>query len=124
MEAAGITPGEPTGAGRRVASMMGGGAAPTTYAGSTQLQQPAAAAPSENKLKVFCFSHLGVSLLMMAAIFLLLLMLQPPYIFTKNTENYEFRSINYGYVVGISVGAGVLVFLLPMLIHKKAPCPP
>ena len=72
------------------------------------------------KAKKFCCSKIGIALITFVLVFLLLLFLQPMYIFKKNDENsFSIKYINYAIVATISVSSALLVLVIPLFILKN-----
>lgn len=71
------------------------------------------------KTKKFCFSKIGIALITFILVFLLLIFVQPAYIFKKNEEgSFSMKYINYAIVAAISLLAALLVLIIPFLINK------
>jgi hypothetical protein len=71
-----------------------------------------------NRLKQFCLSKLGVALIATCVFFMILLLLQPQYIFQVGVDQHEPKKMNYTVTIGISIVGGVLVYLLPLFAGK------
>jgi hypothetical protein len=68
---------------------------------------------------VFCGSRIGLALITGVVLFILLLFIQPTYIFKRNKENkHSLKHINYGLTLIISLFGSVCVFLIPYFISK------
>jgi len=68
------------------------------------------------RIKNACVSVPGIALAATAVFFILLLMLQPQYIFKKGQDETEGKKINYWLVLGISFVGGLCVYGIPKLI--------
>jgi hypothetical protein len=70
----------------------------------------------------FCTSSIGLAFFTFVLIFLLLIFLQPMYIFKKNDDNeFSMKYINYAIVAAIALVAALLVLVIPYFIsHKKS----
>jgi hypothetical protein len=72
------------------------------------------------QVKRACLSKVGIAVLTFLLIFVLLLALQPTYIFKMDPEGGRSRNkINYGLIAGLAILAAGLVVGLPLLIAKK-----
>lgn len=68
----------------------------------------------------FCVSRIGLTLFSWVVFFILLLIIQPQYIFKKNKDNtYSLNNINYGLVCGIALVGALFVFFIPYIINGR-----
>jgi hypothetical protein len=73
----------------------------------------------KSKALKFCMSGLGISILVGVCVFVLLLILQPNYIFKQNKDDkYQLKTINYMRVFLISAVGALIVFLVPFVICR------
>ena len=73
----------------------------------------------QQKALSFCRSRIGISILASVVFFLVLLFMQPTYIFKKNEDNQRsLVQINYTVLVALSILGGLCVFFVPSLIIR------
>lgn len=73
-----------------------------------------------DKAKKFCFSKIGMALLVFVFVFLILIFLQPAYVFKKTDDNsFSMKNINYATVAAISLAASLCTLVIPILIVGK-----
>lgn len=73
------------------------------------------------QVKRVCLSKVGIGVLTFLLVFVLLLALQPIYIFKQDQDGRSRKHINYVLVVALAAIAAALVVGIPMLVAKKAP---
>lgn len=73
-----------------------------------------------SQMKRLCFSKIGLAFLAFVVVFLLLLFLQPAYIYKKNGAHaFGFKYINFALVTALSAIAALLVLVIPYFVTKK-----
>jgi hypothetical protein len=74
----------------------------------------------KDKAVGFCGSRIGLAIIAGIIFFVLLLFLQPTYIFKKNDDNKRsLKYINYGLVLVLSIIGSVCVFFIPYFITRN-----
>lgn len=71
------------------------------------------------KIKTYCTSRIGITWLSFPLFFMLLLIIQPKFIFKRNNEGIEMQTINYTLVVIVSIISSLIVYFVPLSIWKK-----
>ena len=77
----------------------------------------------KGKIKAFCLSRLGVSLISFVVFFVLLLLVRPVFIFQRPREGDDptVKRVNYWVVFGIAVIGALLTYFIPALLMNKQP---
>jgi hypothetical protein len=72
-----------------------------------------------DKIRSFCFSRVGLSLISFVLFIVIFLIAQPRFIFKKTAQGLEKGDINYTLVFILSVIGSLLVYFIPILINKN-----
>jgi len=74
---------------------------------------------TSDKVRSFCLSRVGLSLISFILFLVLFLIFQPRFIFKKTDNGLEKGEINYTLVLILSAIGSALVYFLPLMISKK-----
>ena len=74
----------------------------------------------QQKTISFCMSRIGLSVIAGIVFFIVLLVMQPTYVFKKNDDNQRsLVHINYTLLFFLSVIGGLCVFFIPYLLARE-----
>ena len=78
------------------------------------------ASPEVSKLQAFCLSRIGVALIATVLLGVLLVFLQPKYVFTKTSDPFETPQLNYTVIGVLAVAGGLVVYATPSFLGRAS----